>query len=394
MCNANGDFARKLFAGYLNIFQPVMLIDKNLLLVLIALSVISTWKLRPLTYYLMIPTTGNDPTATIRKKDHIEMAFRSQVAQAQLDTRFFYEPVLAAHPREIAPFQFLGKTFRVPMWVSSMTGGTQMARTINNNLARACAEFGFGMGLGSCRLLLSSNEYFEDFNVRPIMGFDVPLFANLGIAQVEQLLMNNQWHLAEEMVSRLQADGLIIHINPTQEWLQPEGDRLETPPLQLIAEVLSITQIPIIVKEVGQGMGPESLRALFKLPLAAIDFAAAGGTNFALLELLRSDETRKNAYECLSTVGHSAAEMINFTNQIVAELGEQCLCRQVIISGGVNNFLDGYYLIESLHLPAIYGQASAFLRYAKESYELLQQYVSLQAKGYAYAQQYLKVRKN
>lgn len=278
------------------------------------------------------------------------------------------------------------------MWVSSMTGGTQAARIINTNLARACGEFGFGMGLGSCRSLLYSDEHFEDFNVRPVMGFDVPLFANLGIAQVENLLMNNRWHAAEEMVARLQADGLIIHVNPTQEWLQPEGDLLHHPPLQIIEEVLSLTRMPIIVKEVGQGMGPESLRALFRLPLAAVDFAAAGGTNFALLELLRSDEERRNAYQCLSAVGHSALEMTDFANEIISQLGEQCLCRQIIVSGGVSNFLDGYYLIQRLRLPAIYGQASAFLKYAKESYELLHRYITLQARGYAYAQQYLKVR--
>lgn len=338
------------------------------------------------------PIADNDPTAVARKKDHIEMAFRSQVAQGQLDSRFFYEPLLAAHPHGIEPFNFLGKIFHAPMWVSSMTGGTQMARTINTNLARACGEFGFGMGLGSCRSLLYSDEHFEDFNVRPIMGFDVPLFANLGIAQVEQLLQENRWHVAEEMVARLQADGLIIHVNPTQEWLQPEGDLLNTPPLQIIEEVLSLTRLPVIVKEVGQGMGPESLRALFRLPLAAVDFAAAGGTNFALLELLRSDEEHKNAYECLSTVGHSAREMTDFANQVIAQLGESCLCRQVIISGGVRNFLDGYYLIQRLNVPAVYGQASGFLKYAKENYELLHRYISLQIKGYAYAQQYLRVR--
>lgn len=321
------------------------------------------------------------------------MAFRSQVVQAQLDHRFYYEPLLAAHPNTLPPLTFLGKTLRAPLWISSMTGGTAMARKINTNLARACGEFGLGMGLGSCRCLLYSNEHFEDFNVRPIMGDEVPLFANLGIAQVEQLLEKHQWHLAEEMVARLQADGLIIHVNPTQEWLQPEGDQLRRPPLQVIEEVLSLTHLPLIVKEVGQGMGPESLKALFRLPLAAIDFAAAGGTNFALLELLRSEEEYQQAYECIVTIGHSAQEMVTFANQVISDLGMQCRCRQVIISGGVRNFLDGYYLIEQLQVPAVYGQASGFLKYAKESYELLQRYITLQIRGYAYAKQYLKVRK-
>jgi isopentenyl-diphosphate delta-isomerase len=94
-----------------------------------------------------------DPTAVSRKHDHIELAFQSQVGAALLDDRFFYEPLLAAHPQpgSLPAIPFLGTSLRAPLWVSSMTGGTALARTINRNLARACAEFGMGMGLGSCR---------------------------------------------------------------------------------------------------------------------------------------------------------------------------------------------------------------------------------------------------
>jgi len=100
----------------------------------------------------------DDPTAVERKKDHIDLAFRSQVEQMSIDRRFFYEPMLTAHPKKgsLPATPFLGKTFQSPMWVSSMTGGTAHASTINHNLAKACAEFGMGMGLGSCRGLLSS----------------------------------------------------------------------------------------------------------------------------------------------------------------------------------------------------------------------------------------------
>jgi isopentenyl-diphosphate Delta-isomerase len=286
----------------------------------------------------------------------------------------------------------LGRPHRAPLWVSSMTGGTQLARKINHNLARACGEFGFGMGLGSCRALLYSDEYFADFNVRPIMGDQVPLYANLGIAQVEKLLANNEVKVAEDLVAKLRADGLIIHVNPTQEWLQPEGDRLLRTPLDTIAEFLSRTSLKVIVKEVGQGMGPASLRALLQLPLEAIDFAASGGTNFALLELLRSDDQQREAFEPLSLVGHSATEMVDLTNALVTELGHTLRCRQVIISGGVKNFLDGYYLNQKLGLPSVYGQASAFLKPAKESYESLQRYVQLQLRGLAYARAYLRVK--
>ena len=117
---------------------------------------------------LLNKLTDNDPTASTRKQDHIELAFQSQVDEGKLDSRFYYEPLLSGHPKENAlnSFQFLGKKLNAPIWVSSMTGGTEWAKTINQNLARACNEFGMGMGLGSCRSLIYSDETLSDFDVR------------------------------------------------------------------------------------------------------------------------------------------------------------------------------------------------------------------------------------
>lgn len=340
------------------------------------------------------PPVATDPTAESRKKDHIELALRSQVVQGELDPRFYYEPILSAHPQRGSwpAFSFLGKTFRLPMWVSSMTGGTALARIINQNLARACRDFGMGMGLGSCRSLLYSDEYLVDFDVRPLIGDEQPLFANLGIAQLEQLIERNELHLVRQLLDKLRADGLIIHVNPFQEWLQPEGDRFQKPPVETIQRVLDAAAYPIIVKEVGQGFGYESLKTLLQLPLAAVDFAASGGTNFSKLELLRSDPVKQQLFDALAHVGHSAPEMTGMVNDIVAESGSALRCPQIIISGGIRDFLDGYYLIQKLQLPAIYGQASGFLQHARGSYDELYAYVDAQAQGLELALAYLKVR--
>ncbi|MBI5914822.1 MAG: type 2 isopentenyl-diphosphate Delta-isomerase [Bacteroidetes bacterium] len=344
------------------------------------------------------PTTAarqDDPTAAARKRDHIEMAFRSQVERGEVDGRFYYEPLLAAHPQpgSLPPFSFLGKTLRAPLWVSSMTGGTEWAHTINHNLARACREFGMGMGLGSCRSLLFSDDNLEDFAVRRLIGDNLPLYANLGVAQLEQLIDSQALWRVTALHDKLQADGLIIHVNPLQEWLQPEGDRFKKPPLDTISTILEeMPELKIIVKEVGQGMGYESLRALFQLPVQAVDFAASGGTNFAKLELLRSDETSQETFQQLAQVGHTAEEMVHFTNQIEEELGEKMRCRQVIISGGIGSFLDGFYLMNKLHLPCVYGQASGFLKHAQGGYEELRKYVEAQVRGLELAGAFLKVK--
>lgn len=335
--------------------------------------------------------SDTDHNAEGRKGDHIKMAFDSAITSEQLDARFYYEPLLQAHPADhILETPFCGQTLQLPLWVSSMTGGTVKARTINANLARACAEFGMGMGLGSCRALLTSDEVLPDFDVRDIIGPDLPLFGNLGIAQIEQLIANNQLDLIDRLIERLRLDGLIAHINPLQEAFQPEGDQFAKAPLTSIQHLVETASYPIIVKEVGQGMGKASLKALLKLPIAALDFAAAGGTNFAQLELLRNQN--KAALAPLVRVGHSASDMVTMVNELIIELGNDLRCRQLIVSGGVQDFLDGYYLINKVQLPAVYGQASGFLRHALGDYKELQAYVQTQAEGLSLANAYLRIK--
>ncbi len=334
-----------------------------------------------------------DPGASERKKDHIDLAFRSSLDAARLDTRFYYEPALHAHPQDYSQLSlpFLGHDFGAPIWVSSMTGGTTRAALINENLARACGHFRLGMGLGSCRQLLYSDEHLSDFKVRKHMGSQ-PLWANLGIAQAEQLISKGETHRIKTLLDKLEADGLIIHINPMQEWFQPEGDRIMVPPVETISRLLDINGLKVMVKEVGQGMGPGSLVELMKLPIEAVDFGAAGGTSFSILEIMRASQKTGLHYGDLAATGHTAEEMAGFVNQILDNEGSKILCRQVIVSGGIRGFMDGYYLTSKLKLPSVYGQASALLKHAMENYDSLHEYLEMQLRGLAMAKTFLKAK--
>ncbi|HEX5111765.1 MAG TPA: isopentenyl-diphosphate delta-isomerase [Saprospiraceae bacterium] len=332
------------------------------------------------------------PDLSDRKLDHIELAFKADMANQGPDDRFYYEPLLAAHPRNLPQqISFLGKKLKAPLWVSSMTGGTEKAHVINTRLATACAKYGLGMGLGSCRPLLDSRERLSDFDIRNILGTDLPLYANLGIAQVEELHAQHATDKIIELVQLLKADGLIVHINPIQEWLQPEGDRIHTPPIHTLQQLLTQVSFPVIVKEVGQGMGPASILAALQLPIAAFEFAAHGGTNFSRLELLRSETNARNAYDALSQVGHSAKEMAGWINMETMD-NASILCKQFIISGGIKDFLDGYYLMQKLRWPSVYGMASQFLKYATESQEALDDFINRQIQGLQLAHAYLRVK--
>ena len=334
-----------------------------------------------------------DLTASSRKQDHISLSFKSQQNKSLIDQRFYYEPLLSPH---ISDFNILKTNFGafqldLPLWVSSMTGGTEKAKHINHNLAKACGVYGMGMGLGSCRSLLFSDEYLSDFNVKHLMP-DFPLFANLGIAQVEILAKQGDWQRISTMISKLHADGLIIHVNPLQEWLQPEGDRFEQSPLDTIKRALDNLNIPIIVKEVGQGMGPKSLKALLELPLMAVEFAASGGTNFATIELFRADPERQKQLESSAHLGHTAEEMVVFVNQILNSNRSEVLVSDVIISGGVKDYLDSYYLRNICQINAISGHASSFLKYALEGYDELCQYIEIQREGLLMAESFLNIK--
>lgn len=333
-----------------------------------------------------------DDTASSRKSDHIELAFKSAVDGSSADNRFDYEPILSGHAQDSDDLSsnFLNKEMKYPLWVSSMTGGTEKANTINKNLAKIVGKYGLGMGLGSCRQLLFDDSRLHEFDIKQFMG-DQPLYTNLGIAQVERLITENETYRISDLNKNLSADGLIVHINPLQEWMQPEGDRYFKSPLDTISTLLERVDIPIIVKEVGQGFGPESLKALLNLPIAAIDLAGFGGTNFSKLELLRSDDVRFNAYKDVFNLGHTCEEMLTHLNNFADDTHSSFKCDQIIFSGGIKTFLDGFYFVKKSKLRSIYAQASGFLKYAMD-FSALEDHVGYQVEGLKMANKLLKIK--
>lgn len=320
-----------------------------------------------------------------RKGDHINLASSARTESTVVDDRFFYEPLFFTHPHEseIWSTDFLGHNLNYPVWISSMTGGTNHAKVINENLARLCGEFKLGMGLGSCRSLLSDESRLSEFAVKKLMGSS-PLFANIGIAQVEELIANNSLSLIHEMVKRVDADGLIIHINPLQELFQPEGDRFKVSPVVTLKRFLETCSYKVIVKEVGQGMGPKSLKALLELPIAGIELGAFGGTNFTKLEKMRGKEIASR--EGFIYVGHTALEMVSILNALPTR------DKEFIISGGISNMLDGYQLKSKLKANSLIGMASAFLGPAMESYETLKKFFLTQREVLLTAKSLLEVK--
>ncbi|MCZ2222927.1 MAG: hypothetical protein LC122_04780 [Chitinophagales bacterium] len=338
-------------------------------------------------------TTTSSKKTEIRKDSHVALALLSQ--SKSIDARFYYEPMIAAHPDKNNQWNIkLGnKILRYPIWISSMTGGTIKTNEINNRLAKAASKFGLGMGVGSARIALENKNKINDFNLRPILGNDVPFYLNFGIAQIEKMIEKKSLSSINTLVKQLKADGVIIHVNPLQEWMQPEGDIIKNAPVKTIEQFLQTVKLPLIVKEVGQGFGYQSMKQLLQLPLTAIEFAANGGTNFSKLELMRN-KTKGKYLMPFEQVGQTAEEMVHLSNQLIKELGKKVKCSTLIISGGIKNFLDGYYLIKKSKANAMYGQASEFLKYAKESQAALDEFIQHQIEGLLLARTFLTIKEN
>ncbi|MCK5884445.1 MAG: hypothetical protein KAG61_12210 [Bacteriovoracaceae bacterium] len=326
-----------------------------------------------------------------RKKDHIKLAEEAYVGIDQLDPRFSYEPLLSSHAEGVdLSVSFLGSKLVYPIWISSMTGGTGTAKEINQNLAKVAAKYRIGMGLGSIRPLLDNPKLIDDFAVRKYIGDGLPLMANIGIAQLEDIILGHKYDTLKEALDRLEVTGLIVHVNPMQEFIQFEGDRFKYPPIDTIKHLLDLSDYPVVVKEVGCGMGPESLKALCSLPLGAIEFAAFGGTNFSALEMLRNSELGSDALQGLSTIGHSADEMIAIVNQLTTSGSSQVT--DFIVSGGVSSFLDGHYYTDKCEGNTLYGMAYRLLKYA-ESYDNLDQFMEKEVGGLEFARRFIRIKK-
>ena len=184
---------------------------------------------------------------------------------------------------------FLGKKLRAPILISSMTGGFDLARKVNRNLAAAAQELGIAMGVGSQRVAIEEPAAADSFHVRDVAP-DILLLGNLGAVQLNYGYSIDQCRRAVAMIG---ADALILHLNVLQEALQPEGNRNFKGLTEKIATVCRELQVPVVVKEVGNGISVEVAKRLHGAGVAAIDIAGKGGTAWSAVEAQRATQQGK-----------------------------------------------------------------------------------------------------
>ena len=175
----------------------------------------------------------------------------------------------------------LGRVISAPLFIGSMTGGTAHADAINAALAKTAEATGLPLAVGSQRASLEAGRSQSELRQ---MAPSVPLIGNLGGVQ---LAAADGPDLARRAVDDLAADAIFIHLNPLQEAAQPEGETDWRDVLGAIEKVVGALDVPVMVKEVGAGIGPDVARRLFDIGVHAIDVAGLGGTNWTRIEVAR-----------------------------------------------------------------------------------------------------------
>ncbi len=271
-----------------------------------------------------------------RKEDHLRICLNESVQFQRVGNGFqeYYFvhqalPELDLNKVDLAVTLF-GKRLSAPVVISSMVGGIGPAAEINRNLAQAAQKLGLAFGLGSERILIESPEAAESYRVRDVAP-DILLFANLGAVQ-----LNYGFGAAEclKAVNLVGADALLLHLNPLQEALQPEGNTNFERLTEKITEVCSELPVPVVIKETGCGISADAARRLIAAGVAGLDVAGAGGTCWSEVEKYRTDDIlRQNIAGRFADWGIPTAEALVTVREAAPNV-------PLIASGGLRSGID------------------------------------------------------
>ena len=288
------------------------------------------------------------PRTSTRKQEHVELTLEKDVSFQQKTAGFErWEFQHNALPEldfsDVDPSTtFLGKKLSFPFVISSMTGGYEDATRINRQLAEVCAEKHLAMGVGSQRQALEEKKFHRSFSVVREVAPAIVVFGNIGGAEVAKLKDASK---VKHLVDLIEADAFAVHLNPLQEFLQPEGNphfRGVLNGIEMLARELSI---PLIVKEIGAGISLSVAKRLVDVGVTIIDVAGAGGTSWAGIEILRRSKNsrldkkaqkREDPGDVFWDWGIPTVDAL----RQVCSLKIQVPSLMIIASGGVTNGLD------------------------------------------------------
>ncbi len=302
-----------------------------------------------------------------RKKDHIELALNPI---HQTDAYNFFDEYQLIH-EAIPDINFsdidlssysLGHLRSTPFFISSMTAGHQHAKTINGHLLAACQESGWAMGVGSQRRELFDKDAASEWQLLRAIYPDVMVMANIGIAQ----LIETPISTLKSLITNLRAQAFIVHCNPLQEVIQPEGTTSFKGAWQALEHFVSHIGVPVVVKETGCGFSAKTLQRLNDIGVHAIDVSGMGGTHWGRIEGSRAKQDILRSHAAL-TFANWGISTVNVLHQAKSMF----LQAEIWGSGGIRHGLDAAKAI-ALGAAQV-GIAKPILACALESAEKVQE---------------------
>jgi isopentenyl-diphosphate delta-isomerase len=237
------------------------------------------------------------PAISSRKEQHVELCVQQEVQFRQKTNgleryEFMHNALPELNFTQIrTDCHCLGYPIGAPLMISSMTGGYQGAEAINAGLAEIAAELNIPMGLGSQRQALENADFHQSFRIVRQKAPHILIFSNIGAAEIAR---KKDFSYLQRLIDIADSNALIIHLNPLQELMQPEGDTDFTGVLQGIELAIQQLHIPVIIKEVGAGISANVARTLLNIGVQGIDIAGAGGTSWAGVEILRHQQGQED----------------------------------------------------------------------------------------------------
>ena len=238
--------------------------------------------------------------------------------------------------------EFLGQKIAMPLMINAMTGGTEASADINEDLSSICKSLNIPMAVGSQTIGFADDEAYESFSL--IKEKDLVRIGNLGC---ERSL--DDFKKAVEMIN---AHAIQVHLNVAQELFMPEGDRDFRGYFDNIKALNENLDVPVIVKETGNGLSKTVCKKLIGAGIKYLDVAGSGGTNFIEIEDMRDFVSD---YKEFYNWGVPTAKAI---------IDARSLSKDVFIigSGGIKTAVDlAKALIIGADMGAVSGEALRYL---------------------------------
>lgn len=271
-----------------------------------------------------------------RKRDHIEISLSSQsqtLGTTGLDqVELIHEALPEIDFKDIQiNTQVFGRKLS-PLFVSSMTLGHSSSSNINQVIASVCEQKSWLMGVGSQRRQLEDETAFQECKDLRKRYPKLALMGNIGLSQLIQTSVDE----IKRLVDSLEAQAMIVHTNPLQECIQPEGTPEFKGGLAALEKLARELSVPVVLKETGSGFSEKTLKRIAAIPLAAVDVSGKGGTHWGRVEAVRLKEENLR-----HSAGKSFAEWgISTVDSVLAAQKISDRAWKVWASGGVRSGLD------------------------------------------------------